>query len=151
MGILRSKRSDPDEEKIGFHKKLTLFLKRTFLMLLYGSTIAGIGYAISILLANHYLMKYQDSAFIVGIILLILGAFMMMKGNPSGGTMNGVGMKNANQINYMNLEVTRLERERTGYAQDFKNNSIIEFTPHRFCIVLGGILLILFSILFLSS
>lgn len=148
MGILRNKSSDSEDE-ISLHHKVTFFIRRAFLMLIYGSMIAGIGYVIALLIKNRYQMILQDAAFIVGVIFLILGALMMMKGNPNGGSMSGVGMKNANQINYMNLEVTRLERERTGYYQDFKNHSIVEFTPHRICVALGGALLILFSILFL--
>lgn len=150
MKKVQDKISDSGDE-VSFHDKLILFLKRAFLMLIYGAIIAGIGYVIAILIKNHYQMKLQDAAFIIGVLQLLLGALMMMKGNPSGGGMGSFGMKNANQINYMNMEATRLERERTGYYKDFKNQSIVEFTPHRFCIVLGGILLILYSILFLSS
>jgi len=149
MSDLKEKQEFTAEDKLGFHDIIVIFLKRALIMLIYGLLIAGIGLVISFLITNYYQHPLQDVTFIVGIAVLIIGILMMMKGNPAGVGMSSMGMKNANQVNYMNLEATLRERERTNYNRDFKNHSIVELAPHRISLILGGGLLILFSVLFL--
>lgn len=72
-----------------------------------------------------------------------------MKGNPSGINLNGIGQSNENGISFQNLEVTRLEREAKPYYKDYFNNNVVKFAFSNLTFILGGIFLVLFSIVLL--
>jgi hypothetical protein len=73
---------------------------------------------------------------------------MSMKGNPSGTSFSGIGQKNVNAISNLDLEVTRMEREINPYHKDYYKNNIVEFAFGNLTVLLGGVLLIISSIIF---
>jgi hypothetical protein len=138
-----------DDEELSFKDKCKRFLLKLLIMSVIGLLYAGIGFVIALWIANRNQYKLQDVAFSIGILIMILGFFMMMKGNPSGGGMSGWGSKNVTAISEWNLEILRQEREDTGYYRNFRNHAVMELTFNRFTFVLGGAFLTTFAVLFL--
>lgn len=126
-------------------------IKRLGFAVLVGFLILGIGYGLAILIGNHYGYNLQDILFVEGIVLVALGLMMSMRGNPSGASLLGFGQQNATQVSNWNLEVTRIEREQTSYHRNFLKQAVLEFSLINVSILLGGILIILFSIFFAGS
>lgn len=118
-------------------------------MSLIGLIYAGIGLLIAYIIATRNEYKLQDVAFSIGCLVVVLGLFMMMKGNPNGASMSSWGSKNTTAISHWNMSVTLQERESTNYYKDFRKNAVVEFTTNRFSFLLGGIFLAAIGILFL--
>jgi len=125
----------------------TTILRRFGLAGLLGLGVAAIGYAAAILIASRSSFIMTNIVFIEGIVALILGLMMSMKGNPSGTNLQGLGMPNANQISNLNMEATRTEREQTDYGNNFLKHAIVEFSLVSAGVLLGGLLLIIASVL----
>jgi len=126
-------------------------IKRLGLTFLVGLAVLGIGYGVAILIGNHSRYALQDILFVEGIVIVAIGLMMSMKGNPSGASLLGLGQQNATQVSNWNLEVTRIEREQTAYHRNFLKQAVLEFSLINTAILLGGILIILFSIFFAGS
>lgn len=124
-------------------------LKIIFLMIIYSLIFVGVGYLIGILISHWLGYKFQDVMFVEGILVAIVGLFSMMKGNPSGISMHEIGQNYAQFVGTLNLEVTVHERQSTDYYKNFLKHSVVELAFSGFTIILGGVLIVLFSI-FLS-
>jgi hypothetical protein len=122
-------------------------LKRIGLAVLWGLAVFAIGYGLAILIRSRSSYTLSDILFVEGLIVLILGFMMSMKGNPSGASLQGYGQQNANQISFYNLEVTRTEREITGYYKNFLKNATLEMSMVSISFILGGIFMILLSMI----
>jgi hypothetical protein len=120
------------------------------LALLYSLAFFGIGYAAAVFIANRQSYKLQDVMFIEGLLMVIVGLMLSMKGNPSGISLNGLGQTYAQYNASWNLEVTRIERNSTGYYKKFLQHAVVEFAFSSLVIIIGGILIILFSIFFIG-
>ena len=149
MSLWNKKEELSNEDTISIKVKCRRLLRRLLIMSIFGLIYAGVGLLIALLIAGRNEYKLQDVAFSTGCLIVILGLFMMMRGNPSGGGLGSWGTKNVNAMNHWNLEVTLQERESTKYYKDFRNNAVTEFTTNRFSFVLGGIFLAAISILLL--
>jgi hypothetical protein len=149
MGLWNRKEDLSDEDAVSVKVKCKRLLRKLLIMSIFGLIYAGVGLLIALVIASSNNYKLQDVAFSTGCLIVILGLFMMMRGNPTGGSLSGWGAKNANAMNHWNLGVTLQERESTNYYKDFRNNAVTEFTSNRFSFVLGGIFLAVISILFL--
>ncbi|MGB4660543.1 MAG: hypothetical protein WBI07_15310 [Mobilitalea sp.] len=100
-------------------KKLHGIIKVLLISFVFSLIALALGLVASILIANYFNYRLQDVIFCLGILLLIIGTLLSMKGNPSGSSINSIGNKNTNAISYFDLEVTRQERERNPYHKDF--------------------------------
>lgn len=82
----------------------------------------------------------KDILFIEGIILVILGVSSFLGGNPTGLSLQGLGQTNAQYIANANLEVTKMEKEKTNTIKNnFKTNiSTVS-------LVIGGIICIIIN------
>jgi cell division septal protein FtsQ len=123
-------------------------LKKILFLLIFSILYLAIGYVAAILISNNFHYKLQDVLFLVGFLLFLLGILMSMKGNPSGTSFSGIGQKNVNAISNLDLEVTRMEREINPYHKDYYKNNIVEFAFSNLTVLLGGVLLIISSIIF---
>lgn len=83
-----------------------------------------------------------------GIILVVIGILMSMKGNPSGISISGMGTNNANITSYLNNEILRQEREMNPYYKDFFKNNVVKFAFGNVTLILGGIFIFAFSAIF---
>jgi hypothetical protein len=108
----------------------------------------GLGLVASMLIAHQLDYRLQDVIFCLGILLLIIGMLLSMKGSPSGNSISSIGNKNTNAISYFDLEVTRQERESNPYHKDFMQNNIIEFSHLSLIFLLAGIFMIAFDMIF---
>ena len=124
--------------------------RSAFLSILYGLVFLGIGYVIAILISNRSGYYLQDVLFVEGFSVIVIGILMSMKGNPSGMSLLGLGQQNAQQVSYLNLEVTRIERDKTDYYKNFLKHSVLDFAFSSLVIILGGVFIILFSIFFVN-
>jgi hypothetical protein len=123
-------------------------LKRIGLAILFGLIIFAIGFGLAILIRNRSNYVLSDILFVEGLIVVILSLMMSMKGNPSGASLSGMGQQNATQLSFYLNEVTRIEREQTDYYKKFLQHATLEITLVNISFLLGGVMLILFSILF---
>lgn len=131
-------------------KKMKWFLKKLLCVVLIGFIIFGIGLVIAYWITDHYDSSLQEVVFMEGLLILIIGILASMKGNPSGSSISGIGLKNENAMSFQNLEATRLERERNPYDKNFLKNSIVEFVFSSVALMIGGAMLMGYCILFLS-
>lgn len=149
MEFWNKKEELDDEEEISLQVKTKRFLIKLLIISVLGLIYAGIGYFIAYLVANHYDYKLQDAAFTAGCLIVVIGLFSMMHGNPNGTGLSSWGSRNAVAMNHWLMDVTLQERNSTNYYKDFRKHAIIEFTTNRFTFLSGGIFLLAFSILFL--
>ncbi|MDF2906515.1 MAG: hypothetical protein K0R34_1836 [Herbinix sp.] len=138
-----------DEDEVSFKVKCKRFILKLLLTIAVGLIYTGIGLLITYLIASRYQYKPQDIAFTIGCLIVVLGIFMIMHGNPSGGSISSLGSRNAVAANYWLLETTLQERESTNYNKNFRKHAVIELTFNRFSFILGGIFLGAIGILFL--
>jgi ABC-type multidrug transport system fused ATPase/permease subunit len=131
-------------KKFNFKK----ILKKILFLLLFSILYLAIGYVAAILISNQFHYKLQDVMFMVGFLLFIIGILMSMKGNPSGTSFSGIGQKNVNAISNLDLEITRMEREIKPYHKDYYKNNVVEFAFDNLTFLLGGVLIIISSIIF---
>jgi hypothetical protein len=82
----------------------------------------------------------KDILFIEGIILVILGVSSFLGGNPTGLSLQGLGQTNAQYIANANLEVTRMEKEKTNTIKNNFKTSISTVS-----LVIGGIICIIIN------
>lgn len=122
-------------------------VKRIIIFLLISIAVLSIGLLIAIPISNHLHSSYYDIVFVEGIIVTVFSLYFSIQGNPSGGSLFGMGSKNAQYIANSNMETTRNERKSTGYFQNFTDQNVLNMTLRKFAIVLGGVLLIIYSAL----
>lgn len=131
------------------NSKLKNFFKKAILLIVVSLIYFVIGYLAALLISNQFNYSLQTVMSYEGIILIIIGIFASMKGNPSGVDFSGIGQSNENGISFSNLETTRLERENNPYYKDYFKNNIVKFAFGNLAILLGGILIIAFCITYL--
>ena len=117
-------------------------------IMVFSVVCVGVGYLVAILIARISKLGLQDALFYEGLIIIMLGLMLSMKGNPSGANLQGLGQQSAQQISSWNLEVTRIERNKTNYYRDFLKHSIVDFAFGNLALMLGGVLIIMISIVF---
>ncbi len=82
----------------------------------------------------------KDVLFIEGIILVILGISSFLGGNPMGLSLQGLCQANAQYIANANLEVTKMEKEKTS---TIKNN--FKASINTISLVMGGVICIIIN------
>lgn len=91
-------------------------------------------------IVNFTTHNLKDVLFVEGIILVILGVSSFLGGNPTGLSLQGLGQTNAQYIANANLEVTRMEKEKT---TTIKNN--FKTSINTVSLVMGGIICIIIN------
>lgn len=122
------------------------WVRSLLFLALFSLIFLGIGYAAALMIAKRSESSLQDILFCEGLIVLILGAMMSVKGNPSGLSLWSLG-RSSQYSAYVNLEVTRMERESTGYFKNFLKHSVVEFAFSNVTIIVSGLLIIAASFL----
>lgn len=120
--------------------------KKIALIFVYGVISSGIAYLIASWLTKDTGPKVYDAMTIIGIFIMIIGAFAMVGGNPTGLGPIGTGL-NSQQVANFNIEVTRMERETTGYFKSSANHTKLYFTISKLNIILNGAFIIFSSIM----
>ncbi|MEG0691849.1 MAG: hypothetical protein RR444_02080 [Oscillospiraceae bacterium] len=128
--------------------KFKKVLKKILFLLLFSIIILGIGYLIALIISTSAKSSMSDIMCYEGILAVIIGVFLCMKGNPSGLSISGMGQSNPQYISFQNLEVTRIEREQHPYYKDFFKNAVVEFAFSGVTIILSGIFMLIISLLY---
>lgn len=123
--------------------------KKALFLLLFSLIYLGIGIVAAILISNKFDYNMQDVMAYEGLIILVIGIMMSMKGNPSGASISRMGSTDANLSSYLNNEIVRQEREINPYHKAFLKNNVVEFAFSNLSFILGGIFIILFCLIFL--
>ena len=100
------------------------------------------------LISKKFNMQFSDVLFYISIIVIVSGSLSMMKGNPSGASISGLGDNNAKTSAYVNLEAIKSQYESADYHKNFKKHSVVELNIKGVALVLGGVILLLYNILF---
>lgn len=112
-------------------KRLVILLKSLIWGLMWLIIASLIGFIINSSMSSR---SFQDILFIEGLLLIFIGIFASISGDPRGVSMQGLGQNNAQYINNANLEVSRMEQEKVHIKTDIK------FALSTFSLVIGGIL-----------
>lgn len=123
------------------------FFKTFLIFLMFSIIYLIVGDLLSFILSKYLSSSLQDTTFIVGIVVLVIGVFSIIGGNPNGLSLQGLGLINSQYISLSNLEHTQIERDITNYHENFKNHINFKLTFNSITIILGGILIILSSII----
>lgn len=95
---------------------------------------------IALIITNFKGYELKDMLFIEGIIFVIGGVLSSLEGNSMGLSMQGLGQTNAQYITNANLQVTKMEKDKT------KNiKTTISVGLNTVSLVIGGILVIVIS------
>ncbi|MCF0149231.1 MAG: hypothetical protein HUJ77_12645 [Clostridium sp.] len=78
--------------------------------------------------------SFENVLFIEGLILIFVGIFASISGDPMGLSLQGLGQNNAQYLASANLEVSKMEKQKS----NMKIN--ISFALSTFSLLIGGIL-----------
>ncbi|MHB8132306.1 MAG: hypothetical protein ACYDEX_25415 [Mobilitalea sp.] len=129
--------------------KLKKIMNKALFLLLFSFIYLGIGFIVAILISNKFNYNLQEVMIYEGLIIILIGILMSMKGNPSGISISGMGSNDATITSYMNNEFTRQEREINPYHKDYFNNNLVKFSYSNLTFIFGGIFIISFGVIFL--
>lgn len=106
----------------------------------FGIIWAIILFGIALLITKVKGYELKDVLFIEGMLIVVAGVLSSVGGNPMGLSMQGLGQQNSQYIANANLEVTRMEKDKT------KNiKSTIRMGLSTFSLVFGGVLIIVIN------
>lgn len=124
---------------------LNKIIKKITISLGLSIIFAVIGYLIAFPIANYYQANFKDVMFIEGLVIILITILFSIAGNPSGFTFQKFRDKTWQNIEYKDLETTRMERESSNYLNRFTSHPIVRLTFNSLTIILGGVFIILFS------
>lgn len=83
--------------------------------------------------------SFENILFIEGIVLIFVGIFASISGDPIGLSLQGAGQNSAQYLSNANLEITKMEREKTNRKLD------IALAVSTFSLIIGGAISIIFT------
>ncbi|MCR1950866.1 hypothetical protein NSA50_07305 [Clostridium sp. DSM 100503] len=102
--------------------------------LLWGIAWLGVAALIGFIITKVTPYKnFENILFIEGIILVFVGIFASISGDPMGLSMQGLGQNSAQYAASANLEVTKMEREKSNRKLD------VALAVSTFSLILGGL------------
>lgn len=80
--------------------------------------IGGVIWSIILVLLGLFLSKFvettlKDILFMEGVLVIIIGLFSSIGGNPMGLSLQALGQSNAQYVGNANLEISRMEKEKS--------------------------------------
>jgi hypothetical protein len=124
-------------------------LKHSINVLISSVLVSVLCSFIAWLISKKFNMQFSDVLFYISIIVIVSGSLSMMQGNPSGASISGLGDNNAKSSSYVNLEAIKSQYESADYRKNFKRHSVVELKIKGVALVLGGVILLLYNILFI--
>lgn len=101
---------------------------------LWGIAWFGVAVLIGFIITEVTAYKnFENILFIEGIILVFVGIFASISGDPMGLSMQGLGQDSAQYSASANLEVTKMEREKSNRKLD------VALAVSTFSLILGGV------------
>lgn len=89
------------------NEKIKLFLK----CVLFGVIWAFISFGISLIINKFMDYSIKDIFFVEGIILIMIGIFSSIGGDPMGLSLQSLGNSNAQYVSNANLKVAEIEKK----------------------------------------
>lgn len=120
-------------------------VQKITISVLIGGIFVICGYVIAIPISKYMQDSIQDVMFLEGLAVTVIGLMATIQGDPIGISLMGLGDKAGGIHENINLETTMKERSSTDYIKNFTKQAIVDFTPNRLTVVLGGILTMLFA------
>lgn len=110
--------------------------------IIFGIVWAILLFVVAIVITNNKGYNFKDVLFIEGILLVVVACLSTVGGNPMGLSMNGIGQVNAQYIANANLEITKMEKDKT------KNiKSSISFVLSTVSLITGAVLIVILSLI----
>jgi uncharacterized protein YacL len=125
---------------------LKIVMKKVLLILLTGIIMAGVGYLIAMLISDFGNLKLTNVLCYEGLIVIVLGLFMSMRGNPTSINLSMATQQNAQYMAQVNFDAVMQEQKATQYHTDSKKNAVLELCFATFTLVLVGLVLLGLSV-----
>lgn len=124
------------------HKKGGKSMEKSILKTIGKCVIFGIIWGIvlfgvALIITNFKDYELRDVLFVEGIIFVIGGVLSSIGGNPMGLSMQGLGQNNAQYIANANLEVSKMEKDKTNNIK-----TTISAGLSTVSLIIGGLLVI---------
>ena len=104
---------------------------------IFGVIWAIILFGVALVIANFKGYELKNILFIEGIIFVMIGILSSIGGNPMGLSMQGLGQSNAQYIANGNLEVAKMEKDKTKSVK-----TTVSIGLSTVSLVIGGVLVI---------
>ncbi len=112
------------------------FFKRTALCVLIAAAITAIASGVMLFLGRNQ-PHPTDPLFWVGLLVLVIGCMMSMKGSPLGGGMAMLFSKST-PPGTVPIDPADTDRGSAAYHRRFYENSVVEFSFLRVAVMLSG-------------
>lgn len=110
--------------------------------IIFGIVWAIVLFVVAILIKNNKGYNFKDVLFVEGIFLVAVGCLSIVAGNPTGLSMRGIGDENPQYSAYTNLEITRMERDKTKNIKFYASYGLSTVS-----FITGAILVVIISFL----
>ena len=94
-------------------------------------------FGVALIITNFKDYELRDVLFVEGIIFVVGGVLSSIGGNPMGLSMQGLGQSNAQYIANANLEVSKMEKDKTNNIK-----TTISAGLSTVSLIIGGLLVI---------
>ena len=94
-------------------------------------------FGVALIITNFKDYELRDVLFVEGIIFVVGGVLSSIGGNPMGFSMQGLGQNNAQYIANANLEVSKMEKDKTNNIK-----TTISAGLSTVSLIIGGLLVI---------
>lgn len=94
-------------------------------------------FGVALIITNFKYYELRDVLFVEGIIFVVGGVLSSIGGNPMGLSMQGLGQNNAQYIANANLEVSKMEKDKTNNIK-----TTISAGLSTVSLIIGGLLVI---------
>ncbi|CDG02215.1 Putative uncharacterized protein [Clostridium chauvoei JF4335] len=108
---------------------------------MFGIIWIAITATIAILMMNLTRYNFKDVMFIEGIVLVILGLFASVSGNPMGLCIQALGNSNSQYVANANMQITKLDTEKAHRNA----KTTIRMGISTVALIIGGILSMVIS------
>lgn len=112
-------------------------LKTIVKCVIFGVIWAIILFGVALVITNFKGYELKNILFIEGIIFVMIGILSSIGGNPMGLSMQGLGQSNAQYIANGNLEVAKMEKDKTKSVK-----TTVSIGLSTVSLVIGGVLVI---------
>ena len=108
-------------------------VKLFFKSIVWGIVWAGLLVLIGLVVTNITKYNFKDVIFSEGMIVVLLGVFSSIGGNPLGLSFQAMGQNNSQYVSKANLEISKMEKDKIGDS----NKTNIKFGFSTISLIIG--------------
>jgi len=116
-------------------------VKLFFKSIMWGIVWAGLLVLIGLVVTNITKYNFKDVIFSEGMIVVLLGVFSSIGGNPLGLSFQAMGQNNSQYVSKANLEISKMEKDKIGDS----NKTNIKFGFSTISLIIGGVICIIIN------